>query len=183
MNKKRLILLALALVVLAGAVGGSYAYFTDEETAQNIITTSGVDIEIIELGTEYPAQYRPPRVMPGDCLERDVAVKLTDISAKSWLRVKAVKSITKTDKSSGDAKLVTPVFNTDDWVYNDGYWYCKVPVDTDTVSPVLISAVDFSNTMDNSYQDCSISIDLYAQAVQWINNGSAVMDARGWPEE
>jgi len=37
--------------------------------------------------------------------------------------------------------------------------------------------------MTNEYQNCTIEIDVDAQAVQTANNGSSVLEAAGWSAE
>lgn len=49
MNKKRIILfVAVSALLLALAVGGTTAYYSVSEIAHNVITTSGVKIELVE---------------------------------------------------------------------------------------------------------------------------------------
>jgi len=37
--------------------------------------------------------------------------------------------------------------------------------------------------MGNEYQNCTVSVDVSAQAVQVANNGADVLEAKGWPAE
>ena len=47
--KKKIIALAVACALLAiAAVGGTYAYFTDHDDAENVFTVGSVDIDLIE---------------------------------------------------------------------------------------------------------------------------------------
>ena len=46
--KKRIFLYAIVGICLSVAISGTLAYFTDEEVAHNIITSGGVNIEVIE---------------------------------------------------------------------------------------------------------------------------------------
>ena len=48
MSKKKIISLCLVVCLLATAIGGTLAYFTDTEAAKNVMTLGNVDIEQIE---------------------------------------------------------------------------------------------------------------------------------------
>ena len=49
MTKKKILVLALTIAMVAIlAVGGSLAYFTSEDKAENTFTAGGVEIELIE---------------------------------------------------------------------------------------------------------------------------------------
>ena len=49
MTKKKILVLALSLAMVAIlAVGGSLAYFTSEDKAENTFTAGGVEIDLIE---------------------------------------------------------------------------------------------------------------------------------------
>ena len=48
MSKKKIISLCLVVCLLATAIGGTLAYFTDTEAAKNVMTMGNVDIEQIE---------------------------------------------------------------------------------------------------------------------------------------
>ncbi len=48
MNKKKVLALVLVLVMLLTAIGGTLAYFTDTDEANNVFTVGNVDIELLE---------------------------------------------------------------------------------------------------------------------------------------
>ena len=48
MSKKKIISLCLVVCLLATAIGGTLAYFTDTEAVKNVMTMGNVDIEQIE---------------------------------------------------------------------------------------------------------------------------------------
>lgn len=51
MKAKKLLIIALAALVLCFAVGATIAYFTQEsEVVRNVITTGNIDIKLIETG-------------------------------------------------------------------------------------------------------------------------------------
>lgn len=81
------------------------------------------------------------------------------------------------------------------WVYKDGYYYFEniVPaVDEDgnqSATDVLFHKVYFAPEMDNAYQNCTVYINVEAEAVQSAHNPEPaegvkpdVLAAQGWPE-
>ena len=48
MSKKKIISLCMVVCLLATAIGGTLAYFTDTEAVKNVLTMGNVDIEQIE---------------------------------------------------------------------------------------------------------------------------------------
>lgn len=80
--KKKIAALCVVICMLAvAAIGGTLAYFTDNETATNVFTMGKVDIELTE--TEWVA---PDAVYPGIAYEKNPVVKnVGDDSA--WIRV------------------------------------------------------------------------------------------------
>lgn len=80
--KKKIVTLCVVICLLAvAAIGGTLAYFTDNETATNVFTMGKVDIELTE--TEWVA---PDAVYPGIGYKKNPVVKnVGDDSA--WIRV------------------------------------------------------------------------------------------------
>lgn len=80
--KKKIVTLCVVICLLAvAAIGGTLAYFTDNETATNVFTMGKVDIELTE--TEWVA---PDAVYPGIAYKKNPVVKnVGDDSA--WIRV------------------------------------------------------------------------------------------------
>ena len=81
MKKKIVTLCVVICLLVVAAIGGTLAYFTDNETATNVFTMGKVDIELTE--TEWVA---PDAVYPGIAYEKNPVVKnVGDDSA--WIRV------------------------------------------------------------------------------------------------
>lgn len=190
MKKKVLLLLVLALCLTA-TTAGTLAYFNDDVTAHNVITSGGVNIAIVEKqavpGNDGTTELKDfPKegitgVMPGTSVSKIVSVQNTGAS-EAWIRVKVDASII----SAKNETLGTSVMSYDiqkDWEYNegDGYYYYTKPVPKDQATGELFKTVSFSKTMDNTYQNCTANIEITAQAVQTANNGASVHKAQGWP--
>ena len=59
MSKKKIISLCLVVCLLATAIGGTLAYFTDTEAVKNVMTMGNVDIEQIEQERSPAGGLRP----------------------------------------------------------------------------------------------------------------------------
>ena len=194
MKKKVLLLLVVALCMTAFTTG-TLAYFTGEDTAHNVITSGGVNIAIVEKqavqGEDGMTEIDFPKngitgVMPGTTVSKIVKVQNTGAS-EAWIRVKVDAGITsaRTEQNPNGTALNTSVMKYDipsnDWEYKDGYYYYKQPVASGELTAALFNTVTFSKDMDNTYQNCTANIEIYAQAVQKANNGESVLEAEGWP--
>ena len=192
MKRKLLILSVLAICIATFAVG-TLAYVSSEVTTHNVITTGGVDIELLEWADE--AKQTPfedkTGVMPKTSVTKIVEVKNKDTSAEAWIRVRVEKKIELDLANNKAAKGVTPNtdlvvlkdINTADWELKDGYYYYKHPVKPGETTSPLFKTVYFDETMGNAYQNAKATVSVYAQAVQTANNGKTVMDAAGWPDD
>ena len=183
--KKKIFLLAAIVACIAILAAGTMAYYTSESTAHNVITSGGIDIEIVEKTvTKNGATIDFPEegikgVMPGTTVSKIVKVKNTGVSA-AWVRVKVEATIIS---ASGEA-LSTEVMSyktLSGWTYRDGYYYYNEPVGALQSTDVLFEEVQFDVKMGNAYQNCTANLIVSAEAVQTANNGATVLEAKGWP--
>lgn len=208
--RKKLIIAALAALVVSLMAYGTLAYMTAETTAHNIITAGSVDIVLydksrpegddgqtpIEQLPDFPAQGL--RVMPGTEASKLVAVSKAQSSADCWVRVKLTPTLTLADGTKRAMTAddpITLVLNSTDWLAGeDGWFYLQRPLTGDEpLSELLLSAVRFEPGMGNQYQGSTLSIDVSAQAVQSKNNdipqasaenpNPTVEDVGGWPQD
>jgi len=191
--KKKILTVAAIAICLAVLASGTLAYFTHEDQVHNVITSDVVDIAIEEWqdevgGTPYPDERI--EVMPGTTVSKIVTVKNNE--AKSWIRARF--EIVFTD-ANGDrmnlspetlASIVTVAVNGEHWQQKTGemnWWYYSDSVATGVATEPLFTEVVFDGpNMTNEYQNCTVEINVYAQAVQTANNGTSALDAAGWPE-
>lgn len=163
--KRSGILLAAVIVLLAGAVGGTWAFLVAQsEPVQNNFTYAHVSCKIDEKfdGTT----------------KSDVKIQNTgDIPA--YIRARIV--VTWKD-ASGNVSAV-PVKNTDytiafnekDWTQQGGYWYCNTAVDATGFTPVLIT--ECKKTSNANVSDgYNLSVEILADAIQ-SEPASAVTEA------
>lgn len=162
--KRSGILLAAVIVLLAGAVGGTWAFLVAQsEPVQNNFTYAHVRCTIKEKfdGTT----------------KSDVQIQNTgDIPA--YIRARIV--VTWKD-AYGNVSSTVPVKNTDytiafnekDWTQQGGYWYCNTAVDVGGETPVLITKCEKKG---NAPKDYDLSVEILADAIQ-SEPASAVTEA------
>ena len=194
--KKRIFLYAIVGICLSVAISGTLAYFTDEEATHNIITTGGVNIEVIEktqgsndVLVDFP-QDGIKGVMPGKTISKIVQVKNAG-NNEAWIRINVESIMTNPAGESlpltiGENKNVIEYSVLDGWVDGgDGYYYFRSPVEPEQLTDVLFKEVKFNPNMGNEYQNCTAKIIINAQAVQTANNpipeDGSVKDIKGWP--
>ena len=183
--KKRMLTAALALCCLAVLATGTLAYFTAEETAQNVITMGSLKMELVELDEKGEPWEDVENIVPGMEVTKEAFVKNTG-TVDFYTRVKITKTFVPAqgeEKPELNTKLVRLDINEKYWeLGNDGFYYYKKPVAPGEETKPLFTTVTFSTEMGNEYQNVKVKIDLDAQAVQSRNNGESALEATGWPE-
>lgn len=185
--KKRMLTAALALCCLAVLATGTLAYFTAEETAQNVITMGSLKMELVELNEEGKPWTNVENIVPGMEVTKEAFVKNTG-TVDFYTRVKIEKRFVPAqgdELPKLDTDLVELNINEKYWeLGNDGFYYYKnkKPVAPGEKTEPLFTTVTFSTKMGNEYQNVKGIIDLDAQAVQSRNNGESALEATGWPE-
>lgn len=186
--KKRVMSAALVAIFFSFMAYGTGAFFSTEEKVHNVITTGGIDIELEEWSKTESGELVPFEningVMPGKEVSKIVQIKNTGAS-DAYIRVSVNKEIllASGNSESIDLNLIKLQLNTEDWTeLEDGfYYYNDVLKAGDTTSPLFTSVI-FDKSMGNLYQNCTVNIDVQAQATQVANNGTNVFEAKGWPE-
>ena len=121
--------------------------------------------------------------MPGCEVSKIVEVKNTG-SQPAYVRLRVTKEIKLSGQTEGEAdlSLVTFDLNSQDWEERDGFYYYREPLEPGQTTQPLFTAVSFSESMGNLYQDSIAVVQVKAYATQTANNGETVFDAAGWPE-
>lgn len=164
--KRSGILLAAVIVLLAGAVGGTWAFLVAQsEPVQNNFTYAHVSCTVEETfdGTT----------------KSNVRIQNTgDIPA--YIRARIV--VTWKD-TSGNVSAAVPVkdtdytitFNGEKWTQQGDYWYCKTAVNPNGFTPELITKCEKTG---NAPKDYDLSVEILADAIQ-SEPASAVTEAWG----
>lgn len=164
--KRSGILLAAVIVLLAGAVGGTWAFLVAQsEPVQNNFTYAHVRCTINE------------KFENG--VKSDVAIQNTgDIPA--YIRARIV--VTWKD-ANGNVSSTVPVKDSDytmtmgtGWTKGtDDYWYYKTAVDAGEETPILITKCEKKG---NAPKDYDLSVEILADAIQ-SEPANAVKEAWG----
>lgn len=185
--KKKLILLGALALCIAMLAGGSLAYFTAEDTAENVITAGSIDIALLELsqrdGVLVPFED-VIGVMPGTQVSKIVQVENLG-SGAAWIRVRVDLALQAAaeDASELDCSPILLDYNTEDWTLFEGYYYYNTPLMAGETTTALFTTVTFDPAMGNEYQNSTLQVDVLAQATQCANNGELPTEAAGWPSE
>lgn len=168
--KRSGILLAAVIVLLAGAVGGTWAFLVAQsEPVQNNFTYAHVSCKVDE------------KFENG--VKSDVQIKNTgDIPAY----IRACIVVTWKDENGNVSAAAVPVKGTDytmemgkDWTEGtDGYWYYKTAVNPDGFTPELITKCK-KTTNANAPEGYNLSVEILADAIQ-SEPASAVTEAWGY---
>lgn len=172
MRKNLLIgLLVFSLAALL-VVGGTMAWFTDSQTADNKFTAGTVAIEINEHDFKDITNWNP-----GDTTNKDVSI-ISNGSKGTYVRVKLTPVWGDLDGEEfiADDNLPTTnitinTINTSDpskkWIYSDGwYYYYKIMNENDETELLLDSVTIAGEETGNEYQGKTLKVDVEAQAVQ-----------------
>ena len=184
MNKKKLGtgLIALALVGVIG-VGGSLAWFTDNDTATNTFTVNHVDIELTETSWGGNDQV----FMPGATITKNPVVTLADESSNAYVRINGVQLVVTPDGDREPTKLSYTLEDLnvtlgDGWKKGtDGYYYYQTALSNDSDDTKATTALFESITLpgkdwNNQYAGATVDIEILAEAIQADNYTPTVVN-------
>ena len=193
--KKRLLVIAAIVICVSLLAAGTLAYFTDEAIVHNVITSSGVGIEIEEWmedenGDLVPYPEDPVEgVMPSETFSKIVTIK--NEQAPAYVRARYEITILDAEGKVMEltaeelSQIVTVANIGESWAAKDpadGWMYYKEAVAEDAVTEPLFTEVQFADEeMGNEFQSCTVNVVIYAQGVQAANNGANALEAAGWP--
>lgn len=167
--KKKTLALVLALTLLvAGVVGGTLAWLTDQTAeVKNTFTVGDINIGLTETTADY-------KMVPGNTIAKDPTVTVKANSEACWLFVKV------TESENLDTFITYAI--AEGWTALsgvDGVYYCEVPASTadQTFSVLADNAVtvksDVTKTMLETAKTDAPTLTFKAYAVQKDNVASA----------
>lgn len=174
--KRKLVLTSAVVLILALLAAGTFAYFTKDARATNVITTGTIDITLndeIRGGKETGTGWKLEGVMPGQAVEKKVSIT-NNGSAEAWLRVKLAVRVTVDGEEMpltfGDGQSVLQFETGDGWLAQDGYYYYRNATKSGDTTGELFHGLQLNPLLPNAYQGCTVTVDVLAQAVQVKNN-------------
>lgn len=188
MSKKRKIATLVATTGLLGAVGigSTLAYFTDNDSASNVIETGKVDISLLETKDNGDGTFEEVKsltfedVMPGDFLAKDPFIRMEEGSADAYLRIK-LEIVSNTDtaltekQSEGIWALISQQMADNNWTLGAGdYYYYQGNEGIATASSedaryYIFQNLDIPTEWDNDFADLNFNINITAEATQAKN--------------
>lgn len=191
--KKRLAMGGVIGALLALLAIGTAAYFTTSQHVTNVITTGTVEMTLTETGegeniTDGAGNVTGMSftgVMPGQVVSKEPVITNTG-SEMFYTRVKVDVSIEPAVAGAQvDTALVHPDIDGETWLKGSDGWYYYNSALEPGKSVTLFETVTFDRSMGNDYQNCTVTMNLQAQAVQAKNNPvpltGTVLDVKGWP--
>ena len=181
--KLRLLLIAIAAIVVTVLTQPSLAYYTKLGVATNVITTDGVRLQIIEKtadGSDFPIEG--VTVIPGDIVSKRVSVANV-CDQPFYLRLKLVS--TSTNDALTPEECLKMDIDTTHWTYVDGYYYYNEILPPAETTPALFTQVEIvGSKVDQSHTGSLLRLSVNAYAVQSANNPAEhPWEASGWPAE
>jgi len=186
--KKKLLNIAVFLLLLFGVVGGTAAYYTSQGTVTNVITAGNVraDLHIwgdLEMTEEFES---PDGVSPGQEITKVVTAENVGDN-EAWMRIRVDKLFDPAegvDEEAAQAQLSRVKMNIDrqNWLEKDGWYYYKGKLAAGEVTAPLFTTVTLEEKIDDNWQSGELTIAVTLHAVQTANNGANVLQAAGWPE-
>ena len=181
--KKRILILALAAIMVGCAIGGTMAYYTNQNAVTNVITAGNIRAELQEWADlDMTVPYKNPEdtIMPGEDMTKVVTVKnIGDFDA--WIRLRFVTSAEGDGiPTEGELPMLLDV-DTEAWTLSDGWYYYNAKLEPSVTAEPLFTTVTFPEEMGNEWQNAVFHISIDMQAVQVANNGTSALDAAGWP--
>ena len=149
--KKKIIAVCLIVALAAIAVvGGTLAWFTDDEVATNVFTVGNVDITLTEPNWTSTGSQDAPEVYPGEPLAKDPTVK-NDGANPCFVRIKVtgLDCLAPASNITYRTDYVTGKLG-DHWVDGgDGYFYydqvLAVGATTDALFDQIVIPTDLTN--------------------------------------
>ena len=181
--KCRLLLVALAAILVTALTQPSLAYYTTVGKATNVVTSGDIQLQINEKtadGSDFPKEG--VYVIPGDIVSKQVSVG-NICSHPFYLRVKLVSGSDSSDLLPEDCLKLD--IDTQNWTFDGGYYYFnRVLQPGETTAPLFTQVEIVGSKVGKENIGSTLSITVNAYAVQSENNPAEYpWDAAGWPAD
>ena len=184
MNKKIIIALASVAMIAVIAVGGTLAYFTDNDNMNDSVSLGKVNISITETTSEQDANVITNEdgditgitysdIMPGDKISKEPIVIVENDSSDAYIRAKIVVegidgAYSEQDGLSDYLEQIT--FNTKDcdWILSeDGYYYYQKIVDSNENNRISVfTETNIPTSWGAEIRNKSFAVKVHAEAIQ-----------------
>lgn len=181
--RSRLLIIALAAILATILTQPTLAYYTTIGKATNVVTSGNISLQIHEKtadGSDFPEEG--VYVIPGDIVSKQVSIENV-CNHPFYLRVMLVRGTT--DEAISEEEAMKLDINTQNWTYQDGYYYYNAILEPGQVTVPLFTQVEIvGSQVDQSHAGSTLSLTVNAYAVQSENNpAEQPWDAAGWPAD
>lgn len=185
--KKKLLNIAVFLLLLFGVVGGTAAYYVNQGTVNNVITAGNVKADLhIWADLAMTEEFKDVEgITPGQDITKVVTAENVGDN-EAWIRIwvdKRFEAFEDENQEAAEGQLPRVVLDIDrkNWLESNGWYYYRHKLlPGDTTKP-LFTTVALQEEIDNSWQNGQLIMEITMHAVQVANNGDTVMEAAGWP--
>ena len=182
-QKAKLLLVALAAILMTVLTQPSLAYYTTIGKATNVVTSGAFDMRIHERtadGSDFPEEG--VYIIPGDIVSKQVSVENV-CGHPFYLRVKLINGSDNQTLAPEDCLKVN--IDTINWTEVDGYYYFNRILQPGEITPPLFTQVEIvGSKVDLSHVGSTLSLTVNAYAVQSENNPAEYpWQANGWPAD
>ena len=172
MNKKKLLTMVLALVLIgAVGVGATLAYFTDNDSATNVVTMGHVNIELTEEEWTY-GETGITGVTPGQKIAKDPTISLVGNSLDAFVRIKLeVTGFDGVENADAyKAEILEDLVLGEGWTKVGNYYYYAEKLTKDNASTTaLFESVTIPYEWTNDVANATFNILVSAEAIQADN--------------
>ena len=172
MNKKKLLTMVLALVLIgAVGVGATLAYFTDNDSATNVVTMGHVNIELTEEEWTY-GETGITGVTPGQEIAKDPTITLVGDSLDAYVRIKLeVTGFDGVENADAyKAEILEDLVLGEGWTKVGNYYYYAEKLTKDNASTTaLFESVTIPYEWTNDVANATFNILVSAEAIQADN--------------
>jgi len=181
--KCKLLLIALAAILMTVLTQLSLAYYVTIGEATNVVTSGSIRLQIHEKtadGSDFPTEG--VFVIPGDIVSKQVSIE--NICAHPfYLRVKLVSRASNQALNAEECLKMN--IDTANWTCRDGYYYFNTILQPGETTTNLFTQVELvGSKLDQTHVGTALSLTVNAYAVQSENNPAGhPWDASGWPAD
>lgn len=181
--RNRLLLIALAAILLTVLTQPSLAYYTTIGKATNVVTSGDIELQIHEKtadGSQFPQEG--VYVIPGDIVSKQVSVE-NICTHPFYLRVKLTGGATNAALTPEECLKLD--IDTENWTFVDGYYYYNTVLKPGETTTNLFTQVEIvGSKVDRTHAGSTLSLTVSAYAVQSENNpAQQPWLAAGWPAD
>ena len=182
-QKAKLLLVALAAILMTVLTQPSLAYYTTIGIATNVVTSGEIKLKIHEKtadGSDFPADG--VYIIPGDIVSKQVSVENV-CDHPFYLRVKLVSGSTNQELNPEECLKMN--IDTENWTYVDGFYYYNHILRAGEITSALFTEVEIvGSKVDQTFIGSTLSLTVKAFAVQSENNRAEYpWEAAGWPND